>query len=217
MEQTSTTLSRLFTDHGLRVAYERGDTVIRAGDIPSGVYMITDGWIKAYTLCGNGETNIVMGLVAGDIFPLEWAVSGDLRDVSFTALDASKVLRIPRERFARSLRSDPRISEAVLLRLAGHAHRLSDELVNMAYHSARERVASRMLALAGDFGRTEAGSKRIILDMRVPNEYIARSSNMTRETASREISRLARKKIIRHHDGRLIIDDPAALAKEAGR
>lgn len=215
MNRADDSLARLFTDHSRRLTYERGDTIIRAGDTPSGVYLLTDGWVKVYSLCRNGEPNIIMGLTAGDIFPLTWAIAGSLRDISFAALDDTRVLRVSREHFLQALRTDTRVSEAVLSKLVDYFHRMSDELEGLPYRSARERVAFRLISLASDFGK--ARSDKVRLELRIPNEYIARSSNMTRETASREISWLARKQIIQHRNGHIIINDLAALEKEAGK
>ncbi len=211
----TTKLSQIFIGHSREGLYERGDTIIRAGDTPSGVYLITGGWVKVYNLCENGEPNIIISLSAGDILPLEWAISGALRDTSFTAMETTKVMRVSREWFMQNLLADPRISEAILLKLVSYLCRLGDELENLPYRSARERVAFRLISLAQHFGRTD--SEQEALELRVPNEYIARSSNMTRETASREISWLARKNIIRHQGGQIVINDLSALEKEAGK
>ena len=215
MERTDTTLIRLFNEHGRKLLYERGDTIIRAGDTPSGVYLITDGWVKVYSLCENGEPNIIMSLGEADIFPLDWAIGGSLRDVSFTALETTSVLRAPRDWFLQNLKSDRKVCESVLLKSLDYLGRMSEELECLPYRSARERVAFRLVSLARHFSKPASG--RAALELRVPNEYIARSSNMTRETASREISWLARKHIIEHRNGHIIINNLPALEKEAGK
>jgi CRP/FNR family transcriptional regulator, cyclic AMP receptor protein len=207
-------LSEIFKD-GKQLLYERGDTIIRAGDTPSGVYLITEGWVKVYCLCDDGEVNIISSLARADIFPLEWAISGTLHDVTFAALDTTSVIRIPRERFTRILGEDPRVAQAMSRTLADYYFRLSNELENLPYRSARERVVFRLLSLAERFG--DARAQEVVIKLRVPNEYIARSSNMTRETASREISRLHHKGLIEHKHGYIIIKNLAALRDEGSR
>lgn len=213
MSKSSEPLARLFND-GKQLLYNRGDTILRAGDVPSGVYLITAGWVKVYSLCHDGEPNIIMSLGPDEIFPLVWAFTEHMRDVSFAALDTTTVLRVSKETFLKKMSQDGDIANTVSCGLARHFLRLEDELNNLHYRTARERVAYRLLSLADRFGQHRAN--RVILNIRVPNEYIARSSNMTRETASREISRLARRGIVRNVKGFLVIMDIDGLKSECG-
>ena len=214
MDAAKDALTELFTS-GREFTYERGDTIIRAGDVPSGVYFIVSGWIKVYTLCNDGEANIVMSLRPGDVFPLAWTVTGIAHDVSFSALETSCVRRISREDFLQALKTSRTLSQSMLLIFAQYFFRLTYELENLHYRSARERVAFRLIVLAEQLG--QRNGRQITINVRIPNEFIARSTNMTRETASREISRLNQKKLIITTDGHIIIPDLAALEREAGR
>lgn len=214
MNQSTKHLTRLFKD-GKQLLYNRGDTILRAGDTPSGIYLINSGWVKVYSLCHDGEPNILMSLGAGEIFPLVWALTEGMRDVSFAALDTTSVVRVPKETFVKRASEDSEIAHMISHNLARYLLQLEDELDNLHYHSARERVAYRLLRLADRFGQRQAN--KAVLSVRVPNEYIARSSNMTRETASREISWLARKGLIRNVKGYLVIMDIDRLREVCGK
>lgn len=209
------TLPQLFANNGRQLMYDRGDIIIRAGDTPSGAYLITQGWAQVYTLCHDGEPNIVMSMRAGDIFPLEWIVSGVLHEVNFAALSTVTVLRTPKDYFLRNMTTNPNIAQAVLRKMSHYLCQLSSELEHQPYHSARERVAFRLVSLAQYFGA--AGADRVNLTLSIPNEFIARSSNMTRETASREISWLTRKGFVERQNGQIVIKNMPALEREAGK
>ncbi len=214
MDQTDF-LTQLFADNSRQLMYNRGDIIIRAGDTPSGVYLITEGWAQVYYLCHDGEPNIIMSLRDNDVFPLEWIVSGTLHEVSYAALTTTTVLRLPSDYFLRQLQVNPKIMKSVLRKLNHYFCQLSSELEHLPYRSARERVAFRLVYLAQHFGSAE--SEQVSLLLPVPNEFIARSSNMTRETASREISWLIRKGFIERQNGHIIIKNLPALEREAGR
>jgi CRP-like cAMP-binding protein len=214
MQKTDNILAQLFEDSRY-LLYERGDTIIRAGDTPSGVYLITAGWVKVYSLCEDGEMNIIMNLSNGDIFPLDWTVTGRLHDVTFAALEPTTVQRIPKDTFVRALKSNLDVSAAASFKLASYLLRLSHELEHLSYRSARERVAFRLVSLAGYFGDTQ--DDQIIIRARVSNEYVARSTNMTRETASREMSRFTRKGLIKSTEGHIHIINLPALRNEVGK
>lgn len=208
-------IARLFTDNSRRQVYERGDVIIRAGDTPSGVYLITDGWVEVYNLCHDGEQNIIMSLRDGDIFPLEWIIADILHEVNFAALETTSVLRMSKDYFRRKLQANPWVAQAALLKLCHYFLQLSSELEHLPYRSARERVAFRLVSLAKYFGVTN--SDQVMLKLPIPNEFIARSSNMTRETASREISWLTRKGYIERQNGCIVIKNLPALRREIGK
>lgn len=215
MGKTEEILTELFAKHSRQLMYDSGDVIIRAGDMPSGVYLITEGWIQVYAICHDGEPNITMSMWPGDIFPLEWIVSGKLHEVNFAALTTTTVLRVPKDYFLNNLKTNPRISQAVLCKFSHYFCQLSNELEHQPYHSARERVAFRLVSLAQYFGAAKPDRADLVLP--IPNEFIARSSNMTRETASREISWLTRKGFIKRQNAHIVIKDLPALEREAGR
>ncbi|HZL08071.1 MAG TPA: Crp/Fnr family transcriptional regulator [Candidatus Dormibacteraeota bacterium] len=195
-----------------RLLYQRDDIIVRAGDVPSGVYYIVSGSVKVYSLCKDGEPNILMTLDASEIFPVAWAVSGITRDVGFAALDVTELRRIDRQEFLEALHSDIMLMRAAMQVLAGHFFTLTSEIDNLQYRSAREKVVFRLLFLASHFGHTDGNNATIAI--RVTNDYIARSTNMTRETASRELSRLNRKQLICTVNGRIMIPDLLRLRDE---
>ncbi|MGC1177370.1 MAG: Crp/Fnr family transcriptional regulator, partial [Candidatus Saccharimonadales bacterium] len=204
-------LSQLF-QKGRSLLYERNEIVIRAGDTPSGIYYVVSGWIKVYSLSKTGEANIIMTLLPGEVFPVAWAVTGVLHEITFAALDATELRRISHEQFTHVLRSRPRVAHVILRTLGQHFFALASELDNLQYRSARERIVFRVIFLAGCFGRRE--EQQVTIPKRVPVEYIARSTNLTRETASRELRRLHHKKIISLEKGRITIPDITRLRNE---
>lgn len=207
----SSNLIKLFQE-GRAFCYEKEDIIIRSGDIPSGVYYIASGWIKVYSLCKNGEPNIIMTLYPGEVFPVAWAVTGLVRDINYAAVGNTKAFRISKERFIQATNDDGAIRLNVLYILSRHFFNFANELDNLQYRSAREKIVFRLIMLASKFGKHSG--KEIIIDTKIPNEYIARSTNMTRETASREISRLARKQLIYYHNGKIHIPDLDRLKNE---
>ncbi len=205
-------LLNLFEEAGRHLSYSKDDVIIRAEDTPSGVYYIKSGWVKAYTLNKDKDAAIVMTLFPGDIFPCAWAISGIDFAINFGALDETHVLRVPTECFNEAIKNNASLSEELLKVFANNFFTLTNELNNIQYHSAREKVIFRLLFLAKNFGKQE--NNKIVISKHVPNEYIARSTNMTRETTSREMSRLTRKRLVRHTEEQIIISDINGLLKE---
>jgi CRP-like cAMP-binding protein len=211
MENALPKLSRVF-ETGRYVTYKKDDVIIRPGDMPSGVYYIVAGGVKAYSFCISGEPNILMTLCAGEIFPIAWAVSGITRDIGFDALDQTTAWRISRTSFLQATLSDSALMNEAVQALARHFFILTGEMDNLQYRSAREKVVYRLIFLASHFGQHQQGVTTITV--RITNDYIARSTNMTRETASRELSRLQRKQLICIERSRIVIPDLLSLRNE---
>lgn len=192
-----------------QLTYKHNEVILRAEDTPSGVYYITSGWVKVYENSLKGEEKILMTLMAGDIFPCAWAVSDIPHNVNFAALDNTRLFRMPVSKFRNTIMSQPDYTGELLKLFAHQFYVLSDEVANLQYNTARERVILRILSLAENFGTSENG--QILIKRRVPNEYIARSTSMSRETTSREMSRLVRERLIRHTDKEITILDISRL------
>ena len=202
-------------NEGRQIVYRKDDVVIRPGDVPSGLYYITSGWVKVYSFCKDGEPNIIMTLCPGDIFPMAWAVSGGIRDVGFAALGNTKVQRISLEQFIKAAAEDLTIMQEAAEALAHHFYVLTTELDNLQYRSAREKVVFRLIFLAKRLGQqNHSNVDSVVINTRVTNDYIARSTSITRETASRELSRLNRRQLIHSLEGQILIPSLINLRNE---
>jgi CRP-like cAMP-binding protein len=207
-------LPRLF-EAGRQAVYQKDDAIIRPGSIPFGVYYIVSGGVKVYSLCLNGEPNIFLTLYAGEIFPIAWAVSGVSRDIGFEALDQTVTRRLSRSDFVQAVAADSALMSETAQALARQFLLLTGEMDNLQYRSAREKVVYRLIFLASHFGQRNGAATAITV--RITNDYMARSTNMTRETASRELSRLNRKQLIHLEGGKIVIPDLLRLRNEISR
>jgi CRP/FNR family transcriptional regulator, cyclic AMP receptor protein len=205
---TETLAGTLFT-HARQQTFRKNQVIIQAEENPLGIYYITDGWVRGVSPCENGDVNIVQTYFAHDIFPLPWILTNTLPNVTFIANTETNVLRLSYTHFMEELTQSPDLSLEILRFLAQQKLTMAEEYAFLQYKSARLRVIYRLLALAHKFGH--ASGPAVALTTPVTNEYIARSTHMTRETASREVNRLIRTGHISHQNGQYVIQDYAAL------
>lgn len=200
-------------ERGRRLTYLRGSMILRAGDIPSGVYWIDSGYVRAYSLSQDGTETICSLHRPGDMFPVPWALNRTLSDVYYEAHEDTQLWRLDRDEFLAELVSPSSFSLHISQWLAQSLQSLSRDISQLSYRSAYDKVVYRLLALTQTAGRQRV--QQVVLQVHVSHDFIAHSTSMSRETASRVLSKLARQRLIRRLDGRIVIPDIERLKQAA--
>lgn len=216
MDNRDSTRDRLttFFSQGTMLRFKKGEILLRGGETPQGVSFLIRGHVKSYSLDDRGNENIHMIYRPGEIFPLNWLLVNAIRHIYFEALDQVVVRSRPREEIINRARHDNLLTHGLLYHAAAQLHIYSDRLDNLvSYQDAYARVAYRILFLASRFGAALRNG-HIQIEFQVTHQSIGDSINLARETVSRMVERLERKKLIYYTGRRLHVPDPHALAGE---
>lgn len=192
--------------------FQKGDIILRADDIPSGIYYIEKGFVKVYALAENADENLHIIYKEGELFPLIWAFSGVSKDVFYEAMGDVTLRRVPKKEFLRSACDDPEILLEILNIILAVFSVHIDRIENLGISNAYPRVIARLLTLARRFG--EIKGKSVVIRAPITHGDIATSINMTRETASREIERLEEKGLVKKAGRLMAIMNIAKLRRE---
>jgi CRP-like cAMP-binding protein len=209
-ENETEMLVRLF-HQGTRLAYKKGEFIIRPGESPPGIFFIETGLVKAYDITKYGEENLLIVRKEREIFPLIWAITGQERHVIYEALSPVTVWRVSREYYLQYISEHNEVL-APLLDMAVEMYRIhSERIINLEYRSVRERLISFLLTMHNRFGKKTHEGYMITVPLR--QQDIASSINASRETASREMAALERKGLIIGPQGQpyIILKDIKAL------
>lgn len=189
---------------GRPLTFQKGEFIIRPGDTPQGVFLITKGLVKAYDITKYGEDNLLIVRREGEVFPLIWAVTGQERSVIYQAMTSTELYRISRKDFQAEM-EEPEMLHAVL-DLTIEMYRLhSERIINLEYRTVRERLISFMLTMAHRFGTEHP--EGILVELPLRQQDVASSINSSRETTSREISILEKKGWIKSNPHYLLIKE----------
>lgn len=208
----SNLIRHLFTK-GQPVTYAKNEVILGNDIEPDGVYLISSGYIKVYTISDEGDELLHVIYGKGELFPLIWAYTGDEpRSIFYETISESTVWRIPRNRLMQAISTDINLCIALSIQLARQFRVHADRLENLEYKKASQRVAYRILFLASRFGvKTD---NTIVLDAPISHEAFANSINLARESVSREIEKLEDANIIaKNSRHRLVIKDVGALSR----
>lgn len=179
---------------GTRLTYKKGEFIIRPGEVPSGIFYIESGLVKAYDITKYGEENLLIVRKAQEIFPLIWAITGQERHVIYEALAPTVVWRLDRAQYLSFIETHSEVL-APLLDMTVEMYRIhSERIINLEYRTVRERLISFLLTMSGRFGNEVDG--RVVIEVPLKQQDIASSINASRETASRELAALERKELV---------------------
>lgn len=177
-----------FSD-GLILKYSKEEIIINGLDEPQGVYLIKNGYVKAYTITKAGQENLLLIHDAGEFIPLTWALDGaHTVGLYYEAMSDVTVLRTSKEKLSIAMGDNIWLSQEILKQSVNIINVYAQRIQTLEYRTARGRIIAELLHLAGMFGKPSG--KEVLIDAPVTHQDISDSINMTRETASRALELL---------------------------
>lgn len=144
----------------LNLSHEQGVRILKAkealyheGSYPRQVYLVEKGRIKVYKTAEDGRELIVQVAAPGDFIGYMDLLNGANATTSAVALEDAEVYYIPREDFLRLMHQNHDVSARMIRMLAKDLADHEENLVRIAYHSVRKRVAEALLDLHEKFLR----------------------------------------------------------------
>ena len=198
---------------GRQITYRPREIIYRGGDTPSGIYYISSGRIKIYTLGKDGQESIALTLRAGDLLLSGWGVLGEVHEKYIEALELTTLLRISRGQFLRSCQTDTAIAFAVLQKTTQYMFMLIDRITIADRRGAHSKITSYLAAISRQESRRS--SARTSVKLKVSHYHIARSVSLSRETVSRELGKLQQQGLIQKSNRSIIVPNLAAMIAAA--
>lgn len=192
----------------------RGTYIVREGDAPTHVSVLTSGFACRHKLVDEGDRQIVSVQVAGDILDLQNALL-PIADHSVQTMTDAEVAEIPREAVRRLALARPAVCEAMWY----------DSLVDASIH--REWIASRgrrsALAALSHFlcelgVRLQVAGQGTLTRYALPmtQEDLGDALGLTSVHVNRTLKTLSEKGIAQKRGASIFIADWERLAEEGG-
>jgi CRP/FNR family transcriptional regulator len=197
------------------MSYKKGEIIQRATEAPRGVYFVTEGYVKEFTLSDDGSEHLTIVYEAGEMFSFNWMFLDIIPNVYRQAHTDTVVYRLDEKVFKTALSNNMELQHEFTHQLMSLLHMMSSRVENLTFNNAYDKVAYQLIHLAGRFGVRHPEGWYVELPFR--HQQVAEALSMTRETASRMIERIERQGLIRQDGkGHFIIRDPSALASTIG-
>ncbi len=203
-----------FLEKGKELSYKKGEMIIRSEDPPSGIFYLEQGYVKIYSITEDGEDRLHVIYKPGEIFPLIWAMKDVEKNIYYEALNSVTLLRVSKKEFIDFIASCRNAITALSESLADYFDIHIDRIDNLQIPKSYPRLIARLLYLVKRFGRKYKNKGSFIIEAPITHKEIANSIALTRETVSREISKLEKKKIISSSGHSIIVNSIGELKKE---
>jgi CRP-like cAMP-binding protein len=192
--------------------YKKGEMLIRADDDPQGIFCLTKGLVRQYTISQTGNELSLHILKPISYFPMVWAVNGTPNVYFFEALTPVEVGRAPRDQVVNFIKDKPNLLFALMSQLLEDYAETLKRIEHLVFSDAYRRVISVLVYIAKHFGIAQG--KKIIVDHRFTQQNIATLVGVARETASLELIKLEKKGLVKYIDHSMLFEDIDKLVSE---
>jgi len=137
----------LLTAHKTEQVYKKGAIIFREGSYPTGIFYITEGKIKKYTLDKDGREQIIYVANTGELLGYHAILAEDRFPDSAAAIEESRIAFIAKEDFLETLNRSDVLNRRLLKTLSHEFAVLANSLTMIAQKSVRERLALQLIVL----------------------------------------------------------------------
>jgi CRP/FNR family cyclic AMP-dependent transcriptional regulator len=130
------------------VQYKRGEEIFTQGDVCEHVMYIQTGAVKLSVLSKTGREAVVAMLGPGDFFGEGCLAGQPVRMGSATAITASVILLVSKEKMVRLLHKQHAMSDRFISHMLARNIRIEEDLIDQLFNSSEKRLARTLLLLA---------------------------------------------------------------------
>jgi CRP/FNR family transcriptional regulator/CRP/FNR family cyclic AMP-dependent transcriptional regulator len=175
--------------------FSEGQTVVHEDDEENQTFfVIAEGSVHVTVLTSEGKQAILATLQPGEFFGEMAILDGEPRSASVVAAEKCALLMLYRRDFLDILNKYPKIAIRMLITMSRRLRRSNRHINTLSLMSVYGRVAEVLLQLARDKG--QRSGDMIIIHNRPTHQVIAEMAGTSRETVSRVLSQLQKKRYI---------------------
>jgi len=191
------------------IEYKKKQIVYAEGQHPNKLYYIESGKVKVYKTSDGGKELIIGLLSAGDFFGHIPLIENTVYEEFAETLEESYIRVIPKKEFEHLLTHNQEVALKVIKLLANNISEKEQQLVALAYHSLRKRVADALLTLKKKYA-IESDTNPFSIS--ISREDLANIAGTATESLIRTLSDFKAEKLIEIKEGKIVILEEKKLA-----
>ncbi len=183
------------------IDYKKKQTIYAEGQHPNKLYYIESGKIKIFKTSDGGKELITGLLSAGDFFGHIPLIENKVYEEFAETLEESSIRVIPRKEFEELITNNQEVALKIIKLLANNIAEKEQQLVALAYHSLRKRVADALLTLKKKYAK----ENEALFSISISREDLANIAGTATESLIRTLSDFKNEKLIEIKDGKITI------------
>lgn len=201
-------LGKFFSKYKL-IKYKRGEILLRAEDLPSGIFFLKEGIVRQYAISPKGDELTLNIYRPFSFFPMAYFINNTQNAHYFEAMTPVLAGRAPGNDFLKFIQRHPDIMFDLLRRIYNGLQGLFLRMEYLMAGDAKSRLVTELLIYARRFGKQ--ADKSIMVDLKLTQKDLAAQSGIARETVGRIIKTLKEKGLISFKNKNLIINNLSKL------
>lgn len=181
--------------------YKKKQTIYSEGNHPNRLYYVLKGKVKAFKTNDDGKELVTDLFSPGDFLGHIALLEGTAYKDTAETLEETELAVIPKEDFDELVNHNPEAAREFIQLLAKNISEKEDQLLGLAYHSLRKKVADALLMLQKKY----QGSKGEKFAIDISRESLATIAGTATESFIRTLSDFRNEKMIDLKDGTIII------------
>lgn len=199
-----TELNKIIGDRKSR-EFKKNQIIYYEGDHGKGLYMVIQGRVKTIKLTQDGRELMTGMYLAGDYLGVNTVLSGSPYTDTATAVEDSLLVLVPIEEMESLFHLYPDVARKFIQILSKDNREKEDQLVQLAYHSVRKKMAGTIVKLY------YKNHKDIVFS--ITREDLAAMACMANETVSRTLSDFKDEKLIDRTGTKITVLNLEGLSK----
>lgn len=188
------------------LAFKKGEIIFQEGDRGEGFYIVQDGKVKVFKLSFEGKEQILHIYGPGHTFGEVPVFQGKSFPASSMALEPSKILFLPRNRFVELIAQAPALAMNMLADLSRRLRAFTVQIEALSLKEVPARLAAYLLTLS----REQKNTARVTLP--VSKAQLSNLIGTTPETVSRVLKKMSDLDLIRVRAKDILIRDVQGLS-----
>ncbi len=212
-DDVATKIEKFFAGYRSR-KYEKGQILILSGDPADFVYHLKSGRVKQYDVTYRGEEVVLNIFKPPAFFPMALAINKTPNNYIYEAETDIEIQQAPADEVVRFIKDNPDVTFDLLSRVYRGVDGLLSRMVYLMASSANKRLILELLIEAKRFGETlpNGGTK-----ISISEKDLGTHAGLSRETVSREISKLKNDGLIERNKNGIVIANLINLEAKLGK
>lgn len=174
--------------------YKKGYTLLLADEIPDRAYYIVEGCVKQYDISQNGDEIIVNIFKANAYFMVLTALTGKPNAYYFSAETDITLYCAPTKAVVEFVISNPDVMKHMLIQANTGFENILQRMTYLMKGNTKGRIIFEILLDAEGFGETPKAKS---YTLSINETELASRAGLSRETVSREVSRLKKRGLLK--------------------